>query len=212
MPPVSAPARPHDTARGGLPPVKTFFALLLVVAVVTGLALLQEEAPLTSAPALNQASPDIAEQPKDKHKDIHTGMSSQKAVSLFHDLRTRLNSAIRRRDLAAIASVLHGGSPISRRAKSVVRQLLSDDVLDKTRVRTVRTALTFKDSNTMRFEEVAILHPCFVTEGGRDVTKGPEAVRQTGIWTLERRHPRWRITQGRLTRDRIVEAPNARCP
>lgn len=211
MPPLSDRARQGQGPKG-LPPVKTFFALLALVGIVTAIALTRSGGhPTSPSEAIGNSvpgRPDGTETPRKSG----SALSTERAISLFTDLRQDLNTAIRQRDVHFISRSLAKGSTVWNRARRVVLHLQQDDVIDKTRLQLVDVVVLSTSPSEIRVREIVVARPCFVTEQGRDVSKGPGAVRQVGLWTLEKTDSKWRITDGYLSRDHIVEKRDAACP
>jgi hypothetical protein len=202
----------HTTARGarpppGLSPVGTFVALALVVVSSALLARAQPRAdPLRNPDVAAGAAP-----PARKAEGPRKAPGAAAAGAVFTRLRARLDRAITRRDQGMLATVLARSAPIARRTRRIIAGLRRDGVVDRTRIEPVRTAVVARGVGEIRVRETTLLHPCFVTERGRDVTEAPAAVRQVGVWTLQRQAGGWRITDGRLVADRIVDNGRARC-
>lgn len=210
-------------APSGLSPVKTFLVLMLLVAGVTAASLVRPDAEPLRAPASLAAAPreraegesrgaSAAAPAESRPAGALEVLSDARAVAVFGALRTRLDRAITRRDPSLGARVFAGDSEVEARTARVIDRLRRDGVVDMTRVKSLKVVVLTKDAAEIKLREVALLRPCFRTDRGKDVTKAPAAVLQVGVWRLARGPEGWRIVDGGLLRDRIVESKNAKCP
>jgi hypothetical protein len=204
--PVHDRARPASEEATGLPPVPVFFALVAVVALVTGAALVSGPDTWTAAPS--QAAPIGSSEPPVSQRLPPSRASASHA---FAHLRQQLNRAIKSRNPTLLSEIFTARSSLRDRVSRIILRLKQDDVVDQTRIIPLETKVDWRTDDTARIREQVRLRPCFVTERGKDVTDAPSAVEQLGTWILKWEGGVWRISSGALRQASVVEKKSAHC-
>jgi hypothetical protein len=184
----------RDTPSKGLPPVKTFFALLAVVGIVTGLALQADNRKPPVVPRATRAAP-----------DTNQALSATQAREAFRRLNTLRRRAYVRRDIRIIPLIVSSESPLRDVATREIKQLLRDDVLfrPKTSHETVDVMVNTADRIVIRHRFIEQVR--FFSESGRDISSSRAPVRQTIRWILRRDGTDWRIYDARVVRAQTIK-------
>lgn len=151
--------------------------------------------------------PAIASTPSSVPKADLTVISAQ-----FKDLYGQLNAAIRERDRDLLRPVVTREGPTERRALMAIRALEKDAVLDLTKVAVHSVVIRDLQDRTAVLEVQSQLHPCFQTESGTDITRGPETVERITKWTLRRDSGGdWLLHESILENQEIVRGADVDC-
>ena len=178
------------SARATMSPTKAFVILASVAAIIAGLLfLLQDDAP-TPTPR-TAAEPNFT-------------LTDAEAVARFRSLNGRALRALRTRDPTLLPRVFYPGSPILKRAQEEVHGLLRNRVSDRSRLQILEVQVVENAQDEVRIVEVSRLFPCFRTESGRDVTRGPAAIWRRVEWTLRRAGSEWLLADSVLRQDRVL--------
>ena len=189
---------------GGGPPLTPLRGFMLVTAVATtggllivGLAANRESdgaARVTPTPT-REVSPPITSGGTPEFAEPDTG----EALAIFTDLRNRLEGVYRRRDPAALTAVVKPGSPQSRSARRDLRLLASNNLLDRTRIRTIGLEVVESEAQRLVVRELVVIRPRYLDDSTYvevDVDLAPSRV--TSEWIIEREGARWLIVGSRI--------------
>jgi hypothetical protein len=194
--------RADDARRGpdsALPPAKAFL-LVLALMVVAGVVLIltTRDDPPSSAAEQTPKSSDFA-------------LTNEEAIQRFRDLSRLALKATRQRNLSLISHVYTQYGPMSQRASRIIKNQLHDRILEKTKFETIDLEVITNESDRIQLREVSLMYPCFVTESGRDVTKGPSVIERQILWTLKQEGNTWQLHDASLEEDRLVERHRDEC-
>lgn len=137
--------------------------------------------------------------------------SDDDAVARFRELHTIALRSATDRDHSLLGLAFTATSPARERASNSIRMLTRNKVLDRSSVEFIRIEVVDKSSTEMKILAISHAFPCFKTERGRDVTKGPPAIEQETIWTLRYEGAQWLIHDAQLQEDRVLRNEDARC-
>lgn len=129
----------------------------------------------------------------------------------FEDLYERLTTAVRRRDPGLVNAVATDGGPAERRTIKAIQSLRRDRVLDFTAVEVLSVSIRRVGETGAVLEVESKLQPCFQTESGTDITRGPSAVRRRTEWTLHRNPGGWLLHESILEDQVIVPGVRSAC-
>jgi hypothetical protein len=178
-------------------PLRAFLLLLgLILVLTTVVALFLKEDP---------------EPPVDEPKSTNFALTDTEALQRTADLAELSIQAIQHRDLSLLPLIYAPDGPAKKRATRDIRQLLTDRVLDRAVADSKDLEVVSNGPNEIRVRETLLLHPCFKTESGKDITQGPEAIEQVGLWILRRDGDKWLIHDAILEADRAVDKQDASC-
>ena len=189
MPPRTDRTRADDQPKG-LPPVKTFFALLGIIGAMTVLALWQSNGDLKGSSSARSGGGQTAQ----------AKLSDAKAMSHFRALRNLWVRTYRDRDLSLVPLYVapDAVSPFSR-ISSEISRLRADGVLDETRLRIRQLQLLTNSEDVVRIRERVAQMPRFVDEeSGQDLTLHREPRVLTVIWTMRRYSEGWRLYRSHI--------------
>ena len=201
---------------GGAPlsPVRAFL-LLMALLVLAGVILLLTTRPERAEPIRMERSQAAGEtgapqeNPESRTKQHPTKAEAKK---IFQDLQGLVYKATRKRSLSILTKALAPGGTSFKPASESIRKLLRDDVLDKTKFRSIDVRVLKVRKGQIRVKEERRLLPCFVTEGGVDVTRGPPAVKQVTLWALHRFGQNWLIESAEVKKQRALGRSTRDCP
>ncbi len=179
---------PHD----GLPPVKTFLVLtLLLVAVLAAAVATRPRA--ESLPAATSPAPPILT------------LNNVEAIARFEQLHRLFREASRKRDISLLSKMLTRDSKLHNYAAREIRQLKQDNVLDRSSVRTTAIRVTENTPDEIKIDQVVIVRPRFVDDATyvRVPTSGP--VRQLVKWTLRLEGSDWKVHDVLVVRSERIE-------
>lgn len=184
-----------------LSPLRAFVALM-TVAVVAGAVIVSASAPDSSGGPRDPRTPAGGESPTPsastgETKDV---LGESEAQALFSRLRGKLEVAYRQRSVEALRAAVGRGSPQFSQSRSDLRLLERNNLLDRTRTRTLEVSIVATEPGRVVVRERAVVTPRFVDDATHvevDVRLG--RTRSRSEWTLERQGDRWLITSSRAT-------------
>jgi hypothetical protein len=188
---VGEPGTPEmkseDKPSGGLSPVKAFFALLALLVAIGGLFLLTRPT--------NESNPGAAP------RSDNFALTDAEAIERFKELDARVLSAYEAGDPSLLSGTFTPTSPMKSTAAKELRTLKREGVHSESRFDTRSLSVVSNGESTIQIRQIVVVHPKFVTESGKDVTRNGEVERQTVDWTLHRIESEWL-----LHRSLIVDA------
>lgn len=170
------------------------FMLAVVVAIAGGFAFAglrgngarSGGSPVTPAPSASEASRELP------------APDTGEALAIFTELRGGLERVYRRRDPRSLAAVVKPGSPQFKAVRRDLRLLATNNLLDRTRTRTLGLVVVESDPGRIVVRERVLVRPHYVDDAtyvALDVDL--ERSRVTSEWTIEREGVRWRIVRSR---------------
>ena len=181
------------------------FVVLLAIAVVAGAAIVA--ASTTERPSPVQDSrkdaggvspPQTASVSTPDESGIE--LSEGEALALFGRLRRELEVAYRRRSVEALLEVVGRGSPQHSQSQSDLRLLERNNLLDRTRSRTLDVSIVAIEPGRVVVSERTAVKPHYIDDATFvEVDLRLGRTRSSSEWTLERRGDRWVITSSRAT-------------
>jgi hypothetical protein len=193
---VSAPnrngARPSNDEPSGLSPVKTFFALLGVVGVVSALGLYagRDQSKVVSN------APEELPGPNQERADAAPSLPrAREVLRSFTRLKRLWVRAYRQRDVGLVSSFrAPNSSPRFRLIDNEIRQLKRDHVLVRSLARSQRLSIVSVGRTKARIREIVVEAPKFVNERNRkDITSHKVTQRLNIVWTMKRYGSVWRL-------------------
>ena len=125
-------------------------------------------------------------------------LSEAGARALFGRLRRKLEVAYRRRSVEVLLEVVGRGSPQHSQSRSDLRLLERNNLLDRTRSRTLEVSIVAIEPGRVVVSERTDVRPLYIDDATYvvvDVRLG--RTRSRSEWTLERWDDRWVITSSR---------------
>jgi len=125
-------------------------------------------------------------------------LSEAEARALFGRLRRKLEVAYRRRSVEVLLEVVGRGSPQHSQSRSDLRLLERNNLLDRTRSRTLDVSIVAIEPGRVVVSERTDVRPLYIDDAtyvGVDMRLG--RTRSRSEWTLERWDDRWVITSSR---------------
>jgi hypothetical protein len=125
-------------------------------------------------------------------------LSEREARALFRRLRRKLEVAYRRRSVEALLEVVGRGSPQHSQSRSDLRLLERNNLLDRTRSRTLDVSIVEVEADRLVVSERTVVRPRYIDDATYvevDVNLGP--TRSSSEWTIEQWDDRWVITSSR---------------
>ncbi len=180
-------AEPQDERVPGLSPVRAFFIVGALAAVVPLglLATRSDEAP--PEPGRVERSPDFS-------------LTDAEAIERFNELHDLFRSASKTRDMSVVKLMLVSGSRLSQTAHVQIRQLIRDGVLDRSRFLDQEVRVVTNTPTRIEIEQEVTVRPRFVSDRtGRDVTLGAP-LRQTVHWVLVPEAGAWKVLDSKVIR------------
>jgi hypothetical protein len=179
--------------------------VLVALAVVAGGLVIAASAP--DGPASSQdpvdgatiagsgASPSASESAGTENE-----LTESEALVLFGRLRRKLEAAYRRRSAEALLQAVSRGSPQWARSRSDLRLLERNNLLDRTRSRTLEVSIVTIDSGRFVVSDRTVVRPRYVDDATYvEVDIELRRTRSSSEWIVERRGDRWVITSSRAT-------------
>jgi hypothetical protein len=190
--PDSTRSRPGAAERvPGLSPVRAFFLLAAVAAVIPlGIFATRDEAAPSEPPAAVR-SPDYS-------------LTDAEAVAEFERLHHGLRAASIHRDVSLLDEILSVDSPLHKAGRIQLRKLIRDRVLDHSRFRTENIALIENGPTRIEIEQRVRIQPRFVSESTRKDVSGGRSLLQEVRWVLVLQETEWRIYDSVVTSSRVV--------
>jgi hypothetical protein len=189
--PPEHPAGPLSAGRA--------FLVVAILGVVAGLVLVLSAPDDTPAPQPN---------PSDESEQV---LSEAEAIGRTRELTQASWDAIGDRDVAGLSRIYTRDSPAGLRVRENIEHLLKKNVVDRATELDSRFEFISSSKEEVHVREVRILAPCFITEGGEDVTTGPGVIEQTGVWILHPQGTEWLIYDAKLAEDRVVKSEHEDC-
>ncbi|MFN2488843.1 MAG: hypothetical protein ABR529_03710 [Actinomycetota bacterium] len=196
---LSTAVRPNSPrARGALPPVLTFFALVAIVGVVTLLASMD--------PGRNIGGSALGRAESASARPKVAPVAEDDALREFRALEDLWVRAYRQRDETLVKLFAAPDAPTSFGAIGAeIRQLRNDGVLYRTRLSQQELELVSGDATGITLEEHVTRTSRFIDERtGRDITQRREPQRLTIEWTIRRYPEGWRIFKSVITAARTA--------
>ena len=126
------------------------------------------------------------------------GPDTAEALAIFTELRGGLESVYRRRDPRSLAEVVEPGSLQFKAVRRDLRILATNNLLDRSRTRTLRLVVVESEAGRIVVRERVLLRPRYVDDATFvEVDVDLERSRVTSEWTIERDGERWRIVGSR---------------
>jgi hypothetical protein len=127
-------------------------------------------------------------------------LTGSEALVLFDRLRRRLEAAYRRRSTEALLQAVSRGSPQFAQSRGDLRLLERNNLLDRTRSRTLEVSIVTVDPGRFVVSERSVVRPRYVDDATYvEVDVKLRRTRSSSEWILERRGDRWVITSSRAT-------------
>jgi hypothetical protein len=187
-----------------LSPLRAFIALT-IVGVAAGAVVLVGSVPDSPGPresaipvegASPGRSPSLSPTPGEAEELLGEG----EARALFARLRSKLEEAYRQRSVAVLHEAVGRGSAQFARSRSDLRLLERNNLLDRTRTRTLEVSIVAIEPARVVVRERAAVTPRYVDDATHvEVDVQLDRTRSSSEWTLERRGERWVITSSRAT-------------
>ena len=122
------------------------------------------------------------------------------ALALFRRLRRELEVAYRRRSVEALLEVVGRGSPQHFRSRNDLRLLERNNLLDRTRSRTLDVSIVAIEPGQVVVGERTVVKPRYIDDATYvEVDLQLGRTRSTSEWILEQRDDRWVFTSSRVT-------------
>jgi hypothetical protein len=190
--PIRNGARPSNDEPSGLSPVKTFFALLGVVGVVSVLGLY---AGRHQSKVVSNVREELSGPNQERAAAAPSLPSAQEVLQTFKHLKRLWVRAYRQRDVHLVSSFrAPNASPRFRQIDDEIRQLKKDHVLVRSRTRSQRLSVVSVGQTKARIREIVVETPKFVNErNGKDITRHKVTQRLNVVWTMKRYGSVWRL-------------------
>ena len=127
-------------------------------------------------------------------------LSKDEAEAVFRRLRRGLERAYRERSVQLLREATRPGSPQFAQSRRDIRFLARNNLLDRTRVRTLRVALAIAEPGRIVVRERAVVGPRYLDDATYiEVNVRLRNTRSRSEWTLELTGDRWLITSSRAS-------------
>jgi hypothetical protein len=179
--------------------------VLVALAVVAGGLIVAASAPDRPASSQDPADGDavIGREASPSASDsagTENELTEREALVLFGRLRRKLEVAYRQRSAEALLRAVSRGSPQWARSRSDLRLLERNNLLDRTRSRTLEVSIVTVDPDRFVVSERSIVRPRYVDDATYvEVEVELRRTRSSSEWVVERRGDRWVITSSRAT-------------
>lgn len=194
--------RRAESPQPPLSPMRAF-AVLALIALVGGLVVAsaawnRSEEGAGEAQPPPRPTPDLVPSPSplpDEGGDPALGRDE--ALGLFADLRRGLERAYRKRDVGLLGNVVRRGSPQFDRSHKDIRLLERNNLLDRTRIRTLKVTIVSNGPDVIIVRERVLVRPRYIDDATYvevDVDLTP--TKTTSKWTMERVGRTWTIVSG----------------
>ena len=128
-------------------------------------------------------------------------LSEDEARALFARLRGKLEEAYRQRSVEALQEAVGRGSAQLAQSRSDLRLLERNNLLDRTRTRTLEVSVVAIEPTRVVLRELAAVTPRYLDDATHvEVDVQLDRTRSSSEWVLERQGERWLITSSRATR------------
>lgn len=169
-----------------------------------------EEAPgVRPSPTTGSASPSPAASadPSDPEPLDRAGAKAE--FARLHDLAQTLSA---HRDIDFLPNVFTPDGPMLERARERITALLSDQVLDRSTVTLRSIEVRRLREGDVRLLAESINSPCFVTDGGADITNDRQVVISSVLWTMRWDAGKWKLHDAVLRDQKPSGRRPATCP
>ncbi len=174
-------------------PIKVFLALLGALAAITVVVLVTRPAATNTIPPSGATvSPDHS-------------LTNAEAISRFKELKELRDRAYRERDVSLVPLIYTSAGRGRESVTKEIRSLLLDEVIDRTSFKTVNVSVVTNQPNEITLLQHAVVHPKFVTEDGKDITKTDDVQRNRVKWTLRLEESSWLVFDTLVVESRKVE-------
>jgi len=127
-------------------------------------------------------------------------LSEGEARALFARLRRKLEAAYRLRSVQTLHEAVGRGSAQLAQSRSDLRLLERNNLLDRTRTRTLEVSIVAIEPARVVLRERAAVTPRYLDDATYvEVDVKLQRSTSTSEWTLERQGERWVITSSRAT-------------
>ena len=197
--------RKNGSGGPALSPLRAFLGLA-IAAGVAGVLVVAASRP--DSPADPQGSrvperesslePTPASSPPERESDVT--LSKDEAEAVFRRLRRWLERAYRKRSVELLPRSTRPGSPQFAQSRRDIRFLARNNLLDRTRTRTLRVAVAIAEPGRIVMREHAIVGPRYLDDATYiEVNVRLRNTRSRSEWTLELTGDRWLITSSRAS-------------
>ncbi len=191
---TGGPAPPLTPVRGFVLAAAVAAAGGLVIAGLLGGGERDGALPVTPTPTAQVSSSPIASEEGLELADP----DNEEALAIFTELRDGLERVYRHRDLAALTAVVKPGSPQFGAVRRDLRLLVTNNLLDRTRIRTLGLEVVEIEAGRIVVRERVVIRPLYVDDATYvEADVDLERSRVTSEWTIERDGVRWRIVESR---------------
>jgi hypothetical protein len=188
-----------------LSPLRAFLGLA-IAAGVAGTLVVAASRP--DSPADSQSSrvaeretslrPTLGSSPPGRESEV--ALTDDEAEAIFRRLRRRLERAYRKRSIELLRETVEPGSPQFAQSGRDLRFLARNNLLDRTRTRTLRVTVTVAGAERIVVRERAVVRPRYLDDATYVEVKAQlRNTRARSEWTLEMNRDRWMITSSRVS-------------
>ncbi|CAN5749403.1 hypothetical protein BH20ACT23_BH20ACT23_10230 [soil metagenome] len=132
-------------------------------------------------------------------------LTDEQAIARLEELRTAALEATRNQDVSVIPAVFTETSPMRQRLIEEIQKLKENDVQERSQFERLELTVTENTPSQINLLEVTDYFPCFRNASGKDVTVGPQAIRQEVEWSLALDDSRWLIENSVIRDDRELK-------
>lgn len=181
------------------PPWVRAVAILAAVALLGGAlyatwqAVASEDDPESDPIGLGESDPDFS-------------LTDEEAIARLDELRSAALEATRNQDVTVVPLVFTETSPMRQRLREEIQKLKENDVQERSQFERLELTVTENTPTLITLLEVTNYFPCFRDASGKDVTVGPEAIRQEVQWSLALDDGRWLLQNSVIRDDRELKA------
>jgi hypothetical protein len=177
--------------------------VLVALAVVAGgliIAASAPDRPASSQDPVDGAAVDGRGSSPSASAGTENELTEREALGIFGRLRRKLEAAYRRRSSETLLQAVSRGSPQWARSRSDLRLLERNNLLDRTRSRTLEVSIVTIDSGRFVVSDRTVVRPRYVDDATYvEVDIELRRTRSSSEWIVERRGDRWVITSSRAT-------------
>jgi hypothetical protein len=137
-------------------------------------------------------------------------LTDEEAVARLDELRSAALEATRNQDISVIPSVFTDSSPMRKKLIEEIQKLKQNDVQERSQFERLDLTVTENTPSLISLLEVTDYFPCFRNASGKDVTVGPQAIRQEVQWSLALDDGQWLIENSVIRDDRELKV-DGRC-
>jgi hypothetical protein len=197
------PRTPADDSPAPRPPWIRAVAIVAAVALLGGVLYATWQAsagnndPEPDPIGLGESEPDFS-------------LTDEEAVARLDELRSAALEATRNQDISVIPSVFTDSSPMRKKLIEEIQKLKQNDVQERSQFERLDLTVTENTPSLISLLEVTDYFPCFRNASGKDVTVGPQAIRQEVQWSLALDDGQWLIENSVIRDDRELKV-DGRC-